>query len=106
MSLYLVLGIWNDFIHFLERNMGTCSWKNNFGVPCMGCGMQRGFILLLKGEFVEAFKMYPPIYSLLIMFAFLAIHLKFRIKNGHKIIIVLFIINFIITLANYILEFN
>lgn len=105
MNLLFILGIKNDFIHFLERNMFSCSFKK-MGVECAGCGMQRAIILLLKGEFVEAFYMYPPIYSILLMFAFLAIHLKFRIKNGHKILVALFILNLFITLANYIIKIN
>jgi hypothetical protein len=102
----MLLGIRSDFIHFLERNMGSCPWKKNFGIECMGCGMQRSFILLLKGEFIEAFYMYPPLYTLIIMFVFLPLHLKYRIKNGHKILLALFIINIIITLVNYIIKIN
>jgi len=102
----MFLGMRSDFIHFLERNLGACPWKKNFGIECMGCGMQRSFILLLKGEFIESFYMYPPLYTLIIMFVFLPIHLKFKIKNGHKILIFLFILNIIITLVNYILKIN
>lgn len=101
----MFLGAWTDFIHFLERNMLACSWKR-FGVDCMGCGMQRSFILLLKGEFAQAYQLYPPIYTLVLLFGFLAIHLKFNIKNGHKILIALFILNLIITLANYFIKIN
>ena len=102
----MFLGIRTDFIHFLERNLGSCPWKKNLGIECMGCGMQRSFILLLKGEFIASFYMYPPLYTLIIMFAFLPIHLKYKIKNGHNILIFLFILNIIITLVNYILKFN
>ena len=42
-------------ISFLEENMLACRWKEQFGVDCTGCGMQRSIIHLLKGEFVEAF---------------------------------------------------
>ena len=48
--------------------MLPCMSKKLFGVECLGCGTQRALILLLKGEFVEAFKMYPPIYTLVILF--------------------------------------
>jgi len=106
MYLLFFLGVRNDFIHFLERNMGSCPWKKNFGIDCMGCGMQRSFILLLKGEFIDAFYMYPSIYTLIIMFVFLPIHLKFNFINGHKILLLLFIINIIITLVNYIIKIN
>lgn len=101
----MFLGIWTDFIHFLEQNMGSCPWKS-IGIDCMGCGMQRAFILLLKGEFVASFYMYPSLYTLLLMFLFLAIHLKFRIKNGHKILIFLFVLNISITLVHYFYKYN
>ncbi|MBL4604087.1 MAG: DUF2752 domain-containing protein, partial [Flavobacteriaceae bacterium] len=39
--------------------MLPCYSKQLFGVDCLGCGLQRSFILLTKGEFIEAFKMYP-----------------------------------------------
>jgi hypothetical protein len=80
------------FISFLENNLLSCQWKNA-GVTCAGCGMQRSIIHLLKGEFTEAFHLYPAIYTLLIMFAYLGLHLKFNFPKGHKILIVLFIIS-------------
>ncbi len=104
MYLLYFLGIRNNFIHFLERNMGSCPWKKHLGIECMGCGMQRSFILLLKGEFIESFYMYPPLYSLILMFVFLAIHLKYKIKNGPNYLIFLFVLNILVTLVNYIIK--
>jgi len=92
------------FITFLEENMLSCPSKK-LGIECMGCGMQRSIIHLLKGEFVEAFYLYPPIYTIILMFAFLAVHLKYQFKIGHKILLGLFILNIIITFTNYILKF-
>lgn len=81
-----------------------CQWKQ-LGVECTGCGMQRAIILLLKGEFVEAFYMYPPIYSLIVLFAFLGLHLKFKFKNGHIILLSLFLVNVIVILTTFIYKF-
>ena len=91
-------------ISFLEENMLSCQWKDQFGVECTGCGMQRSIIHLLKGEFVEAFYIYPAIYTLIILFIFLALHLKFDFKQGHKILLFLFIINLAIMLTNFIIN--
>ena len=91
-------------ISFLEENMLSCQWKDQFGVECTGCGMQRSIIHLLKGEFVEAFYIYPAIYTLIIMFIFLALHLKFEFKQGHKILLFLFILNLAIMLTNFIIN--
>ena len=91
-------------ISFLEENMLSCQWKDQFGVECTGCAMQRSIIHLLKGEFVEALYIYPAIYTLIILFIFLALHLKFDFKQGHKILLFLFIINLAIMLTNFIIN--
>ena len=90
-------------ISFLEKNMLSCQWKK-MGLECTGCGMQRSIIHILKGELVEAFYMYPAIYTLLVMFAFLGLHLKFSFKNGHIILLSLFILNLIIIITNFIIK--
>jgi len=70
----------------------------------MGCGMQRAIILLLKGDFVGSFKMYPALFTLIIMFVYLALHLRFHFKNGHKILLYLFYLNIVLILINFILK--
>ncbi|AOW19572.1 DUF2752 domain-containing protein [Urechidicola croceus] len=95
-----------SFISFLEENMLSCTFKKNFDVDCMGCGMQRSIIHLLKGEFIDAFLLYPAIYTLISMFLFLGIHLKFNFKHGGKILTYLFILNTIIILINFLIKLN
>ncbi len=92
------------FVSFLEEHMLSCQWKLA-GVECMGCGMQRSIIHLLKGEFAEAFYIYPAIYTLGIMLIFLGLHLKFNFVNGHLILKWLFILNIIIIISSYIFKF-
>ena len=87
-------------VSFLEENMLTCYWKQ-FGVECLGCGMQRAIIHLLKGEFAEAFFQYPPLYSLLAMGAFLALHLKYQFAKGHRVLFWLFVANLFLISGNY-----
>ncbi len=91
------------FISFLEENMLSCRWKEA-GIECTGCGMQRSIVHLLKGEFIEAFNVYPAIYTLMIMGIFLVLHLKFNFTRGHKILLWLFIINLIIIISNFIIK--
>ena len=93
-----------DIISFLENNLLSCQWKEQFNVECTGCGMQRSIIHLLKGEFVEAFYMYPAIYTLIIMFAYLGLHLKFEFKQGLWILLYLFISNLAIMLINFFIK--
>jgi len=95
----------NKIITFLENNLLSCSWKEYLNQECMGCGMQRAIIFLLKGEFIESFKMYPALFTLIIMFVYLGMHLKFNYQKGHLILRYLFIINVIIILVNYIIKF-
>jgi hypothetical protein len=90
-----------DIIGFLENNLLSCPWKE-MGMECTGCGLQRSMVHLLKGEFIEAFFMYPAIYTLLIMFAFLGIHLKYNFEHGARILKWLFLLNLAVILAHYI----
>ncbi|MBD3723766.1 MAG: DUF2752 domain-containing protein [Flavobacteriaceae bacterium] len=85
----------------MEEYMLPCMSKKLFGIECLGCGTQRALILLLKGEFVEAFKMYPPIYTLVILFFFLFLHIVDKSRNYTRIVISLAIINLIIMILSY-----
>jgi hypothetical protein len=91
-------------INGFDDYMLPCMWKKTFNIDCMGCGMQRSIALIFKGDFVSAFYMYPAIYSLIIMFLLLLLHLKFQFKNGHKIILGFFILNISIIVISYIIK--
>ena len=88
----------------IEEYMLPCMWKKTFNVECMGCGMQRSIALILKGDFVAAFYMYPAINTLIAMFTFLLFHIKYHFKNGHKIILGLFIINISIIVISFLIK--
>lgn len=94
-----------DIISFLENHLFACQWKAYFHFECLGCGTQRSFIYLLKGEFLEAFNMYPAIYTLILLFSYSLLHIKFNFIRGVRIILSLFVINVIIILSNYIIKF-
>lgn len=83
-----------------------CLNKKLFGVECLGCGFQRAFLFLIKGDFVAAFKMYPAIYSLLILGIFALLHWKYKFKKGRKIIIALAVINLVIIVVSYSIKMN
>lgn len=93
-----------DLISLIESNLLSCSWKE-LGLECMGCGFQRSVIHLLKGEFALAFKLYPAIYTLILMFGFLGLHLRFNFAKGHRILMGLFIVNLLIILVGYTIKF-
>lgn len=94
----------NAIIAWLETHMLPCMIKWMTGFDCPGCGMQRSFVLLLKGDFYESMIMFPPLLPLLLMVSFLMIHLKFKFSFGASVLKVTFILNTIILLSNYILK--
>ncbi|MFH4965610.1 DUF2752 domain-containing protein [Gaetbulibacter sp. M235] len=89
----------------IDDYMLPCLNKTLFGVECPGCGMQRSVSLIAQGNFKGAFYMYPAIFTLIIMIVFLALHIKFKFKNGHTILLLLFILNIMIIIVSYILKF-
>ncbi|MBT8273230.1 MAG: DUF2752 domain-containing protein [Bacteroidia bacterium] len=84
--------------------MFPCLWKKTFNIDCMGCGMQRALVLVFQGEFQAAFRMYPAIYTLILLFIVLLLHLKFQFKHGAKILLVLFILNISIIIISYLIK--
>ncbi len=85
----------------MEDYMLPCMNKKLFGVECMGCGTQRAFLLLFEGDFVGAFKMFPPIYTTVLLFLFIGIHLIDKSRNYQKLIIGLAVSNAIIIVIAY-----
>lgn len=71
------------FLLGIEDYMLPCLNKQLFGIDCPGCGMQRSLLYLVKGEFAEAFHMYPPIFVLIpfILFTIFNQFVKFQYSN-------------------------
>lgn len=87
-----------------EEYMLPCLNKTLFGVECMGCGIQRSVSLILQGEFIAAFYMYPAIYTLILLFTFVGLNYVKNYKFASKVIISLAIINVLIIIGNFILK--
>jgi len=92
----------------IEKYMLPCLSKKFFGFDCPGCGMQRSFVMLLKGDFADAFHMFPAIYTGLLFFACIVLNFTDKSRNYHKAIIALSIVNAVIMAVNFIykLSFN
>jgi len=88
----------------LEDYMLTCVNKELFGVECPGCGTQRSIALLLKGEFIAAFKMYPAIYPMIVLLAFLVFNLFVKFKHDYKIKLGLIFLTVGTILINYFIK--
>ncbi len=81
--------------------MLPCTNKAIFGVECMGCGTQRAFYLLMQGEFVEAFKMFPAIYTTIFFFIVAILHFIDHKRKYLNLLIILAILNAIIMFISY-----
>ena len=88
-----------------EGFMLPCLNKKLFGIDCMGCGMQRSVALIFQGEFTAAFNMYPAIYTLLLLFAVIAVNTFVNFKYASKIILILAILNGTIIISSFLLKF-
>ena len=82
--------------------MLPCLTKTFFGFECPGCGTQRALYFLFNGELLMAFKMYPAIYTLILLFFVIGINIFFKFKYATKIISVLAITSAIIIIISYI----
>ena len=59
----------------LEDYMLPCLNKKLFGIDCLGCGLQRAIVLVFQGEFSAAFKMYPAVFTILLLAFFIIFNL-------------------------------
>lgn len=88
----------------IEDYMLPCLNKKYLGFECMGCGLQRSVALILKGQFVDAFIMYPAIYSIIALFGFIIINSFKNYKSGSKIITILAVANVAIIIGSFLLK--
>lgn len=93
------------YIINIEKYMLPCFTKQFFGVDCPGCGLQRSLLFLINGEFVEAFKMYPAIYPMILLFSFLILSKTLKLKYSNIITNVLMVTTVAGILINYVLKF-
>jgi hypothetical protein len=85
----------------LEKYMLPCLSKTLFGIECLGCGFQRGFLLLLQGNFTAAFQMYPAIYTTLLFLGIVSLHFIDKRNNYQKYIIGMAILNGLFMILGY-----
>lgn len=108
LKLFLILTVFltegKGFIHWLEHNLLTCPFKSYTGLDCPGCGIQRSFVALMKGDLVSSFKLYPATIPILGLLLFAVVHLKFDFKNGAFFIKMLYIGVTLIIVINYIFK--
>ena len=85
----------------MEDYLLPCLNKQLFGMECYGCGGQRSLLLLIHGNFKEAFFMFPAIYSLIILLFFLIFNIFYRFEADFKIKMLLIYVNVAIIVIHY-----
>ena len=89
-------------IRWIEQHELPCFYRSVFGMECPGCGTQRAFVLLLKGEILQSFFTYPPLALLIGLFVFLSLHLLFKFRNGGTYLLYFFLFTVCSVLLNFI----
>ncbi len=90
----------------IEDLMLPCANKALFGIECPGCGLQRATALFFKGEFAAAFHMYPAIYSLLLLGAFLLVNIFVKFRFAYQIKIGLLLLNVLVIIVSYLVKIS
>ena len=86
----------------MEEFLLPCLNKQLFGFDCLGCGAQRALVMVFKGEFISAFRMYPAIYTILLLLLFLLVNLFVKFRGDWHVKAGLIILNVVIIITAYI----
>jgi hypothetical protein len=89
-------------IYFLS--MLPCLFKQITGVDCPGCGAQRSFDLLIHGQLIESFKLYPALVPLIILLISFLFDLFFKQKNKSNTTWYLAIFSMSMVIGSYIIK--
>lgn len=94
----------DQLINWANELMFPCVFKATAGIPCPGCGLQRGVVQMLQGDVLESVEVFPPLIPMLFMISLLLVGLKFQAFKGRSfllffsygLVIVSMVINFAI----------
>ncbi|CDF78970.1 conserved hypothetical protein (DUF2752) [Formosa agariphila KMM 3901] len=90
----------------IEDYMLPCINKQLFGFDCLGCGLQRAIALIFQGHFIDAFKMYPAVYTLILLAIVLVLNIFMSFKHQESIKKWLFIVNIAIIVISYFIKLS
>lgn len=71
---------------------------------CPGCGMQRAFIELLKGNLAASIELNASLIPFLITVFYALGHLLFSFKNGPRYIVISVVITTLILMVNFVVK--
>lgn len=75
-----------NIANWLESHQLLCPFKQITHIDCPGCGIQRSFVLLTKGEVSASFFMYPALMPIILLFVMLLLHVILKLRNGTVIL--------------------
>jgi hypothetical protein len=89
---------------FIERHFLSCSFKSLLGMECPGCGMQRAFVALLRGDLFLSLSLNPSLIPFIITIAYAAAHLLTGFRNGARNIVWLFSFTVLVMVVNFVIK--
>lgn len=101
MPLLYILFAFSSLLDKANRYLLPCPFKYLTGYDCPGCGFQRSFLALLKGNLQESFHLYPPTIPLLITVAVSFATRYWFPAHSNMVIKTLFIITASIMMISY-----
>ncbi|WP_316816986.1 DUF2752 domain-containing protein [Pedobacter nyackensis] len=96
-----ILSVWSYLLGQADNFFLPCPFKVLTGLDCPGCGFQRSFVALLKGQWQESFHLYPATVPLLLTFIIVLPANYFTRKDLSLLIKVLYLITGTIILTSY-----
>jgi uncharacterized protein DUF2752 len=89
---------------WLEHHLLRCPYKSFFGLDCPGCGMQRAFVALLRGDIKESFFLYPALLPVMLTLMLTLVHISFKLKEGARYIKYSYLISVVLIVISYIIK--
>jgi hypothetical protein len=93
-----------DLVHFLEQHLFSCSFKSFLGIECPGCGTQRAFIALLKGDLFLSLRLNASLIPFLLTVFYTILHLRFQFKEGARTIVYSFSFTVAVMVVNFVIK--
>ena len=87
-----------------EKHQLPCAYNSLLGVDCPACGSQRALDLLLQGEFIASFKMFPPLIPVLFLIALFILHLFNNSWISRKFMFTYATVVLVITIISYLVK--
>ena len=92
--------------HWLESHLLLCPVKATLGVDCPGCGFQRAFVALLRGDVVACWEMYPALIPFLLTMGLLVIALRSKMRYRMPALVVGVAVTCLLIAVNYALKMS